>query len=137
MCAHASPSRPRTHTLAPPPAPVVGAVGSDDFTRVKHTGDAGVARAAVQLNLVRSPAQLLCVGVPRDRLILVSTKLPAAHFTTCCPASEKICAISTYVGRMFSDEFWKVMRRKFLGAELCVNLGGVSALSAVCVVGSA
>ena len=34
-------------------------------------GDADVARAAVQLDLVRSPALLLCPGVPRDRLILV------------------------------------------------------------------
>ena len=35
------------------------------------TGDADVARPAVQLDLVRSPAQLLRVSVPRDLLILV------------------------------------------------------------------
>ena len=62
--------------------------------------------------------------------------MPAAQFTTLCTVSEKICATSTYVGRMFSDEFWKVMRRKLPGAELYANLGGVSVLSAVCVVGS-
>ena len=33
--------------------------------------DVRVARPAIQLDLARSRAQLLCVGVPRDLLILV------------------------------------------------------------------
>ena len=49
-------------------------------------GDADVARPAVQLDLVRSPAQLLCIGVPRDRLILVGGgehDVACSQFTTC------------------------------------------------------
>ena len=37
----------------------------------ERAGDCHIARPAVQLDLVRSPAQLLRVGVSRDRLILV------------------------------------------------------------------
>ena len=37
----------------------------------ERAGGSHIARPAVQLDLVRSPAQLLRVGVPRDLLVLV------------------------------------------------------------------
>ena len=44
---------------------------TDCAAHCEGTRDADVARPAVQLDLARSPAQLLRVGFPRDRLILV------------------------------------------------------------------